>query len=75
MFRKSIRYQFKQSRPILFSLPAKILQTHQLTQNSYWVHEKNLPTTFSWLAEKNYMDFLFRSMSQISDFLFSLNLI
>ena len=49
--------QFKQSWPILFSLRAKILQSHQLTQNSYWVHEMNLPTTFSWLAEKKWYEF------------------
>ena len=48
--------QFKQSLPILFPLPAKIRQSHLLTQNSYWVHEKNLPLTFFLLAQKKWYE-------------------
>ena len=48
--------RFKQSWPILFLLPAKILQSHLLTQNSYWVNENNLLMTFFWLALKKWYE-------------------
>ena len=46
--------RFRQYQPVLFLLPAKILQSHLLTLKSYWVHEKNLLMTCWWLAQKKW---------------------
>ena len=59
---------FRQYQPILFSLPAKILQSYLLTLKSYWVHEKNLLTPCWWLAQKKWYEL---SVSKLFHYIFS----